>query len=49
MKNISELSIIELKAMAYDHLASIEASQRSIQLINAELLKRTKKEENPKS
>lgn len=46
-KNISELSVIELKAAAYDHLANIEASNRSLEFINAEIKKRQTAEKGP--
>jgi hypothetical protein len=36
-KNISELSITDLKALAYDHLVNIDASQQSLRVINARL------------
>ena len=39
-KNISELSIVELKALCYDHFVNIENSQKTIQALNAELVKR---------
>ncbi len=35
--NIKDLSIIELKAMAYDHVSLIERSQQTLMQINAEL------------
>lgn len=38
--DITKMSITELKALAYDHLANIENSQTSLKLINAELAKR---------
>ena len=38
--DLNTLSINDLKALAYDHLALIENSQRVIQLVNQELNKR---------
>lgn len=38
--NLKEISIVELKAMAYDCLASIEINQNNIRAINAELQSR---------
>jgi len=47
--NISEMSIVELKALAYDHLANIQNSQNSLALINQEIEKKSKeKKEEPK-
>jgi len=39
-KTIKELSIVELKATIYDHLANIEQSQAIIKAINQELQSR---------
>lgn len=39
-KKISELTDIELKALAYDHTIAIQNSQNSINLINQELIRR---------
>lgn len=38
--NISQLSIIELKALAYDQLTQLEISQQNLKIINQELNKR---------
>lgn len=43
-KTIEQYTEIELKAMVYDHMASIERSQQIIKLINDELAKRAQKE-----
>ena len=40
MKPITEQTIQELKALAYDQLATIEACQNNLKLINAEITKR---------
>jgi len=45
-KKLSEYSIIELKAMAYDQLAQIEFCQNTLKVINEELIKRSN---NPQS
>lgn len=39
-KTIKDLSVMELKATAYDHLANIEQSQIIIKTINQELASR---------
>jgi len=41
-KNINEMSDIELKATVYDLMATAENSQRTIQIINDELIRRSK-------
>ncbi len=41
MKQITEYSEIELKAMAYDQMATIERAQANFKIINEELTKRT--------
>ena len=39
-KSIEQFTEVELKALAYDHLAAIERSQMTIKMINEELAKR---------
>lgn len=39
-KPLSEFTVTELKAIAYDQMAQIELSQRNLQTINQELSKR---------
>lgn len=39
--NIDTMTITELKALAYDLLASIEASQRNLQVVNQEIAKKS--------
>ena len=43
-KNISEMSVTELKALAYDHVFNIQNSQNSLNLITAEIDKKVKAE-----
>jgi hypothetical protein len=43
-KNIKDLSVIELKAMVYDHLGNIELSKQTINVINQEIASRQKVE-----
>ncbi len=38
--NLKELSVQELKAMAYDQMASIENAQRILQALNGEITER---------
>lgn len=42
-KTIKDLSVVELKATCYDHLANIEQSQMVIKAINQELASRQEK------
>lgn len=42
--NISEMSLNDLKAIVYDNLANIEASQRTIQTVNNEIMNRRRPE-----
>ena len=44
-KNISEISIETLKAVAYDNLVLIEQSQKNLAIINQELQKRSQTSE----
>lgn len=39
-KKLEDLSIMEIKALVYDQLASIEQSQQNIKLLNEELRRR---------
>lgn len=50
MKTIKDYTETELKAMAYDNLATIEQAQANIKAINQELSERAKKpvEDTPK-
>lgn len=38
--NLKELSVEQLKAMAYDQMAGIENAQRILQALNAEIAER---------
>lgn len=38
--NVEQLSTVELKALAYDQLAQIEAAQRNLKIINDQLVKK---------
>ena len=46
-KKIEDLSVSELKAMVYDHLANIEGSQNSIKFLNEEIRRRKSIEVKP--
>jgi hypothetical protein len=39
-KQLSEFSIVELKALAYDQLVQLEVSQTNLRVINREISKR---------
>jgi hypothetical protein len=43
--NIKQMSITELKALAYDQLAQIEMNQANLRAINAEITKRNQQEQ----
>ena len=48
--NIKDMSIDQLKSMAYDTLAIIEQNQRNLQLLNQEIAKKsTEKPDEPKT
>lgn len=38
--NVTDLSVTELKALAYDQLAQIERNQHNLRMINDEIVKR---------
>lgn len=44
MKQLSELSVVELKAMAYDQMAFIEKAQANFKAINEQLVLKLKEE-----
>lgn len=44
MKQLSELSVVELKAMAYDQMAFIEKAQANFKAINEQLVIKLKQE-----
>jgi hypothetical protein len=43
--NIKEISISELKALAYDQLTLIEQAQNNLKIINQEILERQKSQQ----
>ena len=43
-KKVEELSVVELKSVAYDQLAQIELAQNNLRAINQELAKRLQAE-----
>jgi len=43
--NISEMSMDQLKAMAYDNFVTMEQCQANIRALNAEIVKRSQKPE----
>lgn len=44
---ISNLTVVELKALAYDQLAQIELCQQNLRLINQELAKKFQPQPQP--
>ena len=45
-KTLAEMTLIELKAMAYDQFALLEQCQQNLQIINAEIAKRQEEPED---
>ena len=43
--DITKMTTVELKALAYDELTKLEAAQQNLRIINAEIAKKTKEEE----
>lgn len=43
---IKEMSLEQLKSIAYDNLVQIEQCQNNLKLLNAEIVERSKKEVN---
>jgi hypothetical protein len=46
-KQLSEMSVIELKAVAYDLIANLEMIRNNLNAINQELFKRQQQEAQP--
>lgn len=43
-KQLSDMSVVELKAMVYDQLAQSEQCQKNMQVLNAEIAKKSQPE-----
>ena len=43
--NLENMSLLELKAMAYDFLAKIQAEQRNLEIVNAQIQKKNAAEQ----
>jgi hypothetical protein len=39
-KKLSDLTVVELKSLAYDELAKLETSQQNLRILNQEINKR---------
>ncbi len=39
-KKLSDLTVVELKSLAYDELAKLEAAQQNLRILNQEINKR---------
>lgn len=48
-KQLSEMSTVELKALAYDQIGILERSQQNLKFINAEIEKRGQTEQKANS
>lgn len=44
-KQLSEMTLIELKALAYDQIQNIEIAQNNLRFINEEIQKRSQPQE----
>lgn len=44
-KQLSEMTLIELKALAYDQIGVLERSQQNLKIINAEIERRMQEEQ----
>lgn len=46
-KQLTEMTLIELKALAYDQIQNIEIAQNNLRFINQEIQKRNQQEVEP--
>ncbi len=49
MKTVEEMTIQELKVLAYDTISDIETFQNNLRIINQEITKRKSLEDKPES
>lgn len=47
LEDLEKMSVVELKAMAYDILARIEQEQKNLQVLNQLMAKKMEKEKKP--
>jgi hypothetical protein len=44
-KKLSDLTVVELKSLAYDELAKLESAQQNLRVLNQEIAKRSQEQQ----
>ena len=44
-KKLSDLTVVELKSLAYDELAKLETAQQNLRVLNQEIAKRVQEQQ----
>lgn len=44
-KKLSDLTVVELKSLAYDELAKLESAQQNLRVLNQEITKRVQEQQ----
>jgi hypothetical protein len=44
-KKLSDLTVVELKSLAYDELAKLESAQQNLRILNQEIAKRSQEQQ----
>lgn len=44
-KKLSDLTVVELKSLAYDELAKLEVAQQNLRVLNQEIAKRAQEQQ----
>ena len=45
-KKLSDLTVVELKSLAYDELAKLESAQQNLRVLNQEIAKRVQEQQS---
>lgn len=45
-KKLSDLTVVELKSLAYDELAKLESAQQNLKVLNQEITKRVQEQQS---
>ena len=45
-KKLSDLTVVELKSLAYDELAKLESAQQNLRVLNQEITKRVQAQQS---
>ena len=48
-KKLSDLTVVELKSLAYDELAKLESAQQNLRVLNQEITKRVQEQQTQQS